>query len=84
MLAGELAALEEIVGMLISKQPQPLLKPIVVKALAWLCDRAHQQACSQVRHKTSKGRWPPSGKSCKAIFCISLKCVVLNSRANLV
>ena len=51
-LAGELAALEEIVGMLISKQPQPLLKPIVVKALAWLCDRAHQQACSQVLHSS--------------------------------
>ena len=50
MPAGELAALEDIVGMLINKQPQPLLKPIVVKAVAWLCDRAHQQACSsQVR-----------------------------------
>ena len=48
MHAGELAALEEIVGMLISRQPQPLLKPIVVKAVAWLCDRAHQQACTQV------------------------------------
>lgn len=48
MHAGELAALEEIVGMLINKQPQPLLRPIVTKAIAWLCDRAHQQACSQV------------------------------------
>ncbi len=48
MDAGELAALEEIVGALIKKQPEPLLKPIVIKALAWLCDRAHQQACAQV------------------------------------
>ena len=36
--------------MLINKQPQPLLKPIVVKAAAWLCERAHQQACTQVLH----------------------------------
>ena len=35
-------------GALIKKQPEPLLKPIVVKALAWLCERAHQQACSKV------------------------------------
>ena len=48
MGAGELAALEDIVGALIRKQPEPLLKPIVVKALAWLCERAHQQACPQV------------------------------------
>ena len=45
---GELAALEEIVGALIRKQPEPLLKPIVVKALTWLAERAHQQACTQV------------------------------------
>lgn len=51
MGAGELAALEEIVGMLIAKQPQPLLRPIVVKAVAWLCDRAHQQACAQVLYE---------------------------------
>ena len=48
--------------MLIRKQPQPLLKPIVVKALAWLCERAHQQACPQVD--------PPSligGSSCLSL-----------------
>ena len=35
-------------GALIKKQPEPLLKPVVVKALAWLSERAHQQACAKV------------------------------------
>ena len=65
--------------MLIHKQPQPLLKPIVVKALAWLCERAHQQACPQVDPPSLIGGSsclsPPcscSRKSCHGTFQASL------------
>lgn len=44
--AGELSALEEVVAHLIRHQPQPLLKPITLRALWWLCERAHRAALS--------------------------------------
>lgn len=43
--------------MLIRHQPQPLLKPITLRAFWWLCERAHRAACApadaQVRHMPS-------------------------------
>ncbi len=45
--AGELSALEDVIALLIRHQPQPLLKPMVLKALWWLCERAHQAALAQ-------------------------------------
>ncbi|CAL8472231.1 g11773 [Coccomyxa elongata] len=43
---GELSALEEVVAHLIRHQTQPLLKPITLRALWWLCERAHRAALS--------------------------------------
>ena len=43
---GELAALEDIVGMLLRRQPEPLLTPLTLKALWWLCERAHRAAAA--------------------------------------
>jgi hypothetical protein len=48
LYTGELSALEDIVTLMISHQPQSLLKPIVLKAMWWLCERAHQAALSEV------------------------------------
>ena len=31
-------------GMLIRRQPEPLLTPLTIKALWWLCERAHRSA----------------------------------------
>ena len=46
--------------MLIAKQPQPLLRPIVTKAIAWLCDSADQQAFSEVGHSSAPEVWSTS------------------------
>lgn len=43
---GELASLEEIVGLLLRREPHPALKPLVLKALWWLAERAHRAAAT--------------------------------------
>ena len=43
-ITGELSALEDLVAHLIRHQPQPLLKPITLRALWWLCQQAHRAA----------------------------------------
>ena len=45
--AGELGALEEVVGQLMTRG---LLKPMTLKALWFLCSNAHEQLVANVGH----------------------------------